>query len=89
MQVLKAQDRFIKFCLTIQCHERKLLSIFLAQISYTLDKISHQSKIFGLLSGWVKMCTKVLMSYLKPQVNFSLNFASLFKVMRDESSVRF
>ena len=29
------------------------------------------------------------MSYLKPQVSFSLNFASLFSVMRDNSSVFF
>ena len=28
---------------------------FLAQTSYTLDKIVHQSEIFGLLSGWVKL----------------------------------
>ena len=31
--------------------------------------------------------TKFFMSYLKPQVSFSLNFASLFNVMRDNSSV--
>ena len=30
--------------------------------------------------------TKSFMSYLKPQVSFSLNFASLFNVMRDNSS---
>ena len=29
------------------------------------------------------------MSYLKPQVSFSLNFASLFSVMRDNSSAPF
>ena len=27
----------------------------LAQTSYTLDKIAHQSEFFGLLSGWVKI----------------------------------
>ena len=37
--------------------------------------------------GW--KFTKFLMSYLKPQVSFSLNFASLFSVMRDNSSVLF
>ena len=29
------------------------------------------------------------MSYLKPQVSFSLNFVSLFNVMKDNSSVLF
>ena len=33
--------------------------------------------------------TKFLMSYLKPQARFSLNFASLFNVMEDKSSVLF
>ena len=33
--------------------------------------------------------TKFLMSYLKPQARFSLNFASLFSVMEDKSSVLF
>ena len=33
--------------------------------------------------------TKSFMSYLKSQVSFSLNFASLFNVMRDNSSILF
>ena len=37
--------------------------------------------------GWKS--TKFLMSYLKPQVSSSLNLASLFSVMRDNSSVHF
>ena len=37
---------------------------------------------------WWK-CTKFLMWRLKPQVSFSLNFASLFNVVRDNSSVLF
>ena len=51
-------------------------------------KIAHLSEIFGLLGGWVKI-HKFLMLYLKPHVSFSLNFASLFNVMRNESSVLF
>ena len=44
-----------------------------------------------LLDFWVVgwKFTKFLMSYLKPQVSFSLNFASLFNVMGDKSSVLF
>ena len=37
--------------------------------------------------GW--KFTKFLVSYLKPRVSFSLNFASLFNVMGDKSSVLF
>ena len=55
---------------------------FLAQTSYTLDKI------FGLLViGW--KFTKFPMSYRKPQASFSLNFVSSFNVMGDKSSVLF
>ena len=35
--------------------------------------------------GW--NLTKFLMSYLKPQASFSLNFASLFSAMRDNYSI--
>ena len=51
-------------------------------------KRAHQKEIFRLLSGWVKI-TKLLMSYLKPQASFSLSLASLFSVMRDNSSLLF
>ena len=37
--------------------------------------------------GWKFI--KFLMSYLKPQISFSLNFPLLFSVMRDNSSVLF
>ena len=37
--------------------------------------------------GW--KFNKFFKSYLKPQVSFSLNFASLFSIMRDNSSVLF
>ena len=51
-------------------------------------KITYRSEIFELLSSWVKF-TKSLMSYLKPQISFSLKFTSPFNVMRDNSSVLF
>ena len=50
-------------------------------------KRSHWSEIFRLLSGWVKL-TKFLL-YLKPKVSFSLNFASLCFVKRDNCPVLF
>ena len=62
---------------------------FLAQRSYTLDKNSPLKLKF--LDFWVVRwkLTKFPMSCLKLQVSFSLNFASLFRVMRDNFSVLF
>ena len=53
--------------------------IFLAQTSYTLDKNSPPKPNFWTFEwlGGLKF-TKFLMSYLKLQVSFSLNFGSLF-----------
>ena len=46
-----------------------------------------QKKPIEVTFGWT--LTKFVMSYLKPKVSFSWNFASLFSVMRDTSSVSF
>ena len=51
-------------------------------------KISHWSEIFGLLSGWVKI-HEIPHVIFEITSLFSLNFASLFNVMGDESSVFF
>ena len=51
-------------------------------------KRARQSDIFTLLIDWVKI-HQFPLSCLKLQVSFSLNFALLFSVMRDNSSVRF
>ena len=66
------------------------LVFLLAQTSYTLNKNSPSKWNFWTFQwlGRLKF-TKFLMSYLKSQVSFSLNFASLFSVMRDNSSVLF
>ena len=57
---------------------------FLSSNLYTLDK--KQFSGFWMV-GW--KFTKLLMPCLKLQVSFSLNFASIFSVMRDDSSVLF
>ena len=59
-----------------------LLYFFSSNIIYFGQKLSN----FWVV-GW--KFTKFLMSYLKPQVSFSLNFASLFNIMGDKSSVLF
>ena len=61
---------------------------FLAQTLCTLDKNSPSNDIFDFwVVGW--KFTKFLMSYLKLQFSFPLNFATLFSLMRDNSSVLF
>ena len=59
-----------------------LLYFFSSNLIYFGQKLSD----FWVI-GW--KFTKFLMSYLKPQVSFSLNFASLFNIMGDKSSVLF
>ena len=46
-------------------------------------KIALRSESLGLLSGWVFI--KFLISYLKLQVSFFLNFRSLFSAMRSSA----
>ena len=69
MPFLKLQDQvLLRFCIIIQCHERQFLS----------SSIEKKFSDFWVV-GW--KFTKILMSYLKPQVSFSLNFVSLFSVL--------
>ena len=69
-------------------------SVFVTPLDLQLNscmlwtKETHQKEIFRLLSGWVKI-HQILISYLKPQVSFSLNFASPSSVMRDNCFVLF
>ena len=65
-----------------------LLYFFSSNLIYFRQKEPIKVKFSDFwVVGWT--FTKFLMSYLKPQVSFSLNFASLFSVMRDNSSVFF
>ena len=62
---------------------------FLAQTQYTFDKSSTSKCKFSDLPLLALKFTKFLMSFLEPRVSFSSNFASLFSVMRHNSSVLF
>ena len=65
-------------------------SVFFLPLNlYTFDKRSpYRSEIFRLLSVWVKI-HQIFYVIFETKVSFSLNFASLFSVMRDNSSVLF
>ena len=64
------------------------LYFFSSNLIYFGQKKPIKVKFFDFwVVGW--KLTKFVMSYLKPQVSFSLNFASLFRVTRDNSSVFF
>ena len=81
MLFLKLQGQgLFKFCITIQYHERWLLCILLVQTSYTLDKNSPK---------WLCESSPNSSRQIWNQVSFPLNFASLFNLMRDKSSVFF
>ena len=69
-------------------HKVRVYSNFASQSS-VLDKIS-PSKLNCQTFEWLgENSQKFLMSYLNPQVSVSLNFESVFSVMRDNSSVLF
>ena len=67
----------------------QLVYIILAETLHTFDKnipLKYKFSDFSLLK--LKFI-KFLMSFFKQKVSFSLNFGSLFSVMRDNSSVLF
>ena len=67
----------------------QLVSIILAQILHTFDKnIPSKSKFSDIILLELKFI-KFLMSFFKQKVSFTLNFESLFSVMRGNSSVLF
>ena len=77
-----------KFCIPFQFHERLFLCTFLTQRIYNLHKRSPlKSKFLRLSSARVKF-VKFLMPILK-RVNSSRNFVSLFRLIKDYSSVPF
>ena len=75
---------FFKFCFTFQCHERWLFCTFLGQTLNTLHNRNKWRCTFLRLSSFAKF-----LSFLKQQISFSSNFASIFRVMRHNSSVLF
>ena len=70
-----------KLCITLQCHETYLFSIFSSKYLYTLDKQIQSKCKFSDFQLLAWKLTKFLMSFFKPQVNFHLNFATAFSVM--------
>ena len=67
----------------------QLVYIILAQTLHTFDKNIPSVCKFSEFSLLKLKFIKFLMSFFKQKVSFSLNFVSLFSVMRDNSSVLF
>ena len=65
----------------------QLVYIILAQTLHTFDKNIPSKCKFSDFSLLKLKFIKFLMSFFKQKVSFSLNFGSLFSVMRDNSSV--
>ena len=56
MPVLKPPGQgLFKFCITVECHERQLLCIFLSQTSIHWTKRARRSEILRFLSDSVKI----------------------------------
>ena len=67
----------------------QLVCINLVKIFHTFDKNIPSKFKFSDFSLLELKYIKFLMSFFKQKVSFSLNFGSLFSVMRDNSSVLF
>ena len=80
---------FFKVWISIQYHERSFLCTFQAETLCAIGRSSTSNCKFPDLPLLALKFTKFLMSFLEPRVSFSLNFASLFSVMRHNSSVHF
>ena len=79
MSFLKLQSQgLFKVCITVHCY---IPCIFLAQTLYTLDKKS--------ASKWLGENSPNSYTIFEIKSQLSLKFASLFSVMRDNSSVLF
>ena len=99
-----AQVRFVKFLMSVlkrQVNSSSIFASFFIVMTYncsvhfklinfpTLDKrIPSKSQFWYFQVLWWKFA-KFLISFIKPQVSFSSNFASLFSVMKDNFSVPF
>ena len=80
---------FFKVWITFQCRERSFFCTFLAETLYVIDKSSTSRCKFSHLPLLALKFIKFFMSCLEPRVSFSSNFASLFNVMRHNSSALF
>ena len=80
---------FFKVWITSQCRERSFFCTFLAETLYAIDKSSTSKCKFSDLPLLALKFTKFFMSCLEPRVSFPSNFASLFSVMRHNSSALF
>ena len=80
---------FFKLWLTLQWHVRSFFRSFLAKTLYAIGKSSTRRCKFSDVPLVALKFTKFLMSFLEPIVSFLSNFASLFSVMRHNSSVVF
>ena len=85
---IKSQFSF-KVWIFFHYHKRSFFCTFWAESLYSIDNSNTSKCKFSDLPLLTLKFTKFLMSFLEPRVSFSSNFASLFSVMRHNSSVLF
>ena len=84
---------FLNYCTTLQCHvmsyhDTQFLCNFFAQLYISQTKKSLKMQIISSVSATVKF-NKFLMPFMKAQVIFSSNFASIFSIIVHNPSVIF
>ena len=82
-QKVSFSSKFGSFFSVLRDHSSVLLRLKLCML---LAKVAHQKANFQTCHCSHLKFTKFLMSFLEPTVSFSSNFASLFCVMRHNSS---
>ena len=84
-----ASQFLFNFFIILQFHYTQILCKFLTPAFSAFDKrISWKKQFWHFHMFWWKSA-KFLMSFSKPQVGFSSNFAWIFIFMKDNSSVHF
>ena len=79
---------FFKFCLTLQCHEIYSSVLFYVKSCIICKKGTNQRANISDFLVLGSKFTKFLL-FLKQKKSFSSNFAPLFGIMRDISSILF
>ena len=86
---LKTQGQgLLIFCITVQWRERSLLRILQLKLHILWTKITHRSKIFGFLGGWVKI-NQFPHVIFETTIEFFSKLCIILSVMWDNSSVFF
>ena len=88
--IFQATSRFsFKYCITLQCHDTQSLWNFLAETYILWTKRANQYTIFQIFEHCNESSPNSSCHFWNHKARVYSNFASLFSVMKDNSSVFF